>query len=122
MIRRPPRSTLFPYTTLFRSLGFSNYLHPYNNDLLIGLGRDTDLEGRQKGVKVSLYDVSNIKEPKEISSYIFDKNTNSEALFNHKAFLFSKEKNLLAVPINTYAWEREESRDFNGAADRKSVV
>src|SRR3712207_8016975 len=23
MIRRPPRSTLFPYTTLFRSIGFS---------------------------------------------------------------------------------------------------
>src|SRR5690348_18060653 len=23
MLRRPPRSTLFPYTTLFRSLGFS---------------------------------------------------------------------------------------------------
>src|SRR2546422_1558853 len=31
MIRRPPRSTLFPYTTLFRSL---NRLHP----LLICLG------------------------------------------------------------------------------------
>src|SRR2546429_8189593 len=24
MIRRPPRSTLFPYTTLFRSFGFEN--------------------------------------------------------------------------------------------------
>src|SRR5258708_15742312 len=24
MIRRPPRSTLFPYTTLFRSAGYSN--------------------------------------------------------------------------------------------------
>src|SRR3712207_8904466 len=24
MIRRPPRSTLFPYTTLFRSLGWSS--------------------------------------------------------------------------------------------------
>src|SRR2546429_3907559 len=24
MIRRPPRSTLFPYTTLFRSLGYSD--------------------------------------------------------------------------------------------------
>src|SRR5258708_16703487 len=24
MIRRPPRSTLFPYTTLFRSIGFGN--------------------------------------------------------------------------------------------------
>ena len=25
MIRRPPRSTLFPYTTLFRSVAFWNY-------------------------------------------------------------------------------------------------
>src|SRR5258707_6867276 len=24
MIRRPPRSTLFPYTTLFRSVGYNN--------------------------------------------------------------------------------------------------
>src|SRR3712207_8385770 len=29
MIRRPPRSTLFPYTTLFRSLGgFPTLAHP----------------------------------------------------------------------------------------------
>src|SRR3712207_7055564 len=27
MIRRPPRSTLFPYTTLFRSSGLLNELH-----------------------------------------------------------------------------------------------
>src|SRR5260221_1755979 len=31
MIRRPPRSTLFPYTTLFRSLGFSE------DDLAVGV-------------------------------------------------------------------------------------
>src|SRR2546427_7163381 len=34
MIRRPPRSTLFPYTTLFRSLGQINYL--YSNRVNIG--------------------------------------------------------------------------------------
>src|SRR5690349_23496247 len=28
MIRRPPRSTLFPYTTLFRSWAQESYLHP----------------------------------------------------------------------------------------------
>src|SRR5260370_8755837 len=28
MIRRPPRSTLFPYTTLFRSDGWSERIHP----------------------------------------------------------------------------------------------
>src|SRR3712207_8936740 len=29
MIRRPPRSTLFPYTTLFRSAGTSSAEHPW---------------------------------------------------------------------------------------------
>src|SRR5256885_9836388 len=29
MIRRPPRSTLFPYTTLFRSHGESGFTAPY---------------------------------------------------------------------------------------------
>src|SRR5256885_10118479 len=31
MIRRPPRSTLFPYTTLFRSPEFGGYFLEYNN-------------------------------------------------------------------------------------------
>src|SRR5437667_7740304 len=29
MIRRPPRSTLFPYTTLFRSLHWDGASHPF---------------------------------------------------------------------------------------------
>src|SRR2546430_9942286 len=39
MIRRPPRSTLFPYTTLFRSLVD---LHAAGGD---GRGRHVELEG-----------------------------------------------------------------------------
>src|SRR5690242_21210285 len=35
MIRRPPRSTLFPYTTLFRSMKF---VRPENGDALFGQG------------------------------------------------------------------------------------
>src|SRR2546427_6129915 len=34
MIRRPPRSTLFPYTTLFRS----RLNGPYSNKALLGIG------------------------------------------------------------------------------------
>src|SRR5947199_7129209 len=38
MIRRPPRSTLFPYTTLFRSVGGvaryeNDYYHRISNDI-----------------------------------------------------------------------------------------
>src|SRR5256885_11494656 len=37
-IRRPPRSTLFPYTTLFRSVGLSSY----------GKHRPNELSGGQR--------------------------------------------------------------------------
>src|SRR2546430_8953300 len=41
MIRRPPRSTLFPYTTLFRSLGPPRDAPGARIDLvLLGLGED----------------------------------------------------------------------------------
>src|SRR3712207_7519449 len=39
MIRRPPRSTLFPYTTLFRSLGDS-WLNPGFKGLLVPFAMD----------------------------------------------------------------------------------
>src|SRR2546429_6529716 len=41
MIRRPPRSTLFPYTTLFRSLSFGE-------EELLGRGILTVLEERER--------------------------------------------------------------------------
>src|SRR2546422_6866464 len=53
MIRRPPRSTLFPYTTLFRSeiLGLTGplaggdlLLHPTHQLGVEGLGRGEDVE------------------------------------------------------------------------------
>src|SRR3712207_7370244 len=34
MIRRPPRSTLFPYTTLFRSLNYDFYADPVHRDAM----------------------------------------------------------------------------------------
>src|SRR3712207_9517171 len=38
MIRRPPRSTLFPYTTLFRSQRVPHHLHPSGGDAVaVGL-------------------------------------------------------------------------------------
>src|SRR5258708_25033000 len=39
MIRRPPRSTLFPYTTLFRSLRLEQRLHRHPDGALLVVGR-----------------------------------------------------------------------------------
>src|SRR3712207_7426328 len=39
MIRRPPRSTLFPYTTLFRSLAAEDLRHDAGEELVTGVDR-----------------------------------------------------------------------------------
>src|SRR2546426_5596335 len=38
MIRRPPRSTLFPYTTLFRSNQFAGYSKSVHHDAMVVRG------------------------------------------------------------------------------------
>lgn len=85
--------------------GYSDYLHPYDETHLIGIGKGA-IEAEQgdfawyQGVKLSLFDVSDVANPKELANYsIGDRGTDSYALYDHKAFLFSKSKNLLVVPI-----------------------
>lgn len=73
--------------------GWSSYLHPYDENHIIGVGKED-------GVKVALFDVTDVKNPKEIDKYeIGGKYSDSAALHEHKAFLFSKEKNLLVLPV-----------------------
>ncbi|MGE0793196.1 MAG: beta-propeller domain-containing protein [Candidatus Woesearchaeota archaeon] len=94
--------------------GFSRYLHPYDENMLIGIGRDATEEGRQEGLKISLFDVSDPKNPKEVAKYVSDeKYSSSTAEYEHKAFLFSKEKELLVIPI--YSYNYKSSGNFNGA-------
>ncbi|HEY9245398.1 MAG TPA: beta-propeller domain-containing protein, partial [Candidatus Methanoperedens sp.] len=84
--------------------GFSDYLHPYDENHLIGVGKETaDNEWGGvsiKGVKLSLFDVSDVNNPKQIDTYEIGKaGTDSEALRDHKAFLFDRKKNLIVLPI-----------------------
>jgi len=84
--------------------GYSNYLHPYDETHLIGLGKDAiPLKDSDSafplGLKLSLFDVSDVANPKEIANYsIGDAGSDSYALQDPKAFLFSKEKSLLVIP------------------------
>src|SRR2546422_4693133 len=55
MIRRPPRSTLFPYTTLFRSISGSEFV-----EMFVGVGaarvRDLFEQARQKAPAIIFID------------------------------------------------------------------
>jgi len=83
--------------------GYSTYLHPYDESHIIGIG----IEDRQ--IKISLFDVTDMNNPVELSKYTITKQENnwrssqSEALYEHKAFLFDREKNLLVIPAGTYS-------------------
>jgi uncharacterized secreted protein with C-terminal beta-propeller domain len=84
--------------------GYSDYLHPYDENHIIGVGKDTYDMGSfawYQGIKLALFDVTDVNNPKEESKYIIgDRGTDSAALYDHKAFLFSKSENLLVLPIS----------------------
>jgi len=81
--------------------GFSTYLHPYGEDHVIGIGRDADLNGRQEGIKIALFDVSNFYKPKMIDEVVIgNSGTWSAALNDHKAILIDEKKSILSIPIN----------------------
>ena len=85
--------------------GYSGYLHPYDENHIIGIGKETEYDEKQdfawyQGVKISLFDVSDVSNPVELAKYeIGDRGTDSPILYDHKALLFDKEKNLLVIPV-----------------------
>ncbi|MCL2322875.1 MAG: beta-propeller domain-containing protein [Oscillospiraceae bacterium] len=90
--------------------GFSQYLQPVSENLLIGIGNNTETIVKKDtdavittttGMKLSLFDVSDPSDPKEIQNYMLGASgTYSEVLYNPKALLYSKEKNIIAFPVS----------------------
>ncbi len=97
--------------------GFSNYLHPYDETHLIGLGQETVASTTGglptvKGLKLSLFDVTDPVHPEELHNLVIGgKGSYSPAAYDHKAFWFDKNRKLLGFPIE----ETDGSRDY--AAD-----
>jgi uncharacterized secreted protein with C-terminal beta-propeller domain len=85
--------------------GYSDYLHPYDETHLIGVGKNAvgaeegDFAWYQ-GIKISLFDVSNVTNPVQDASYVIgDRGSDTPVLTDPKAFLFDRSKKLLAIPV-----------------------
>src|SRR2546430_13324014 len=83
MIRRPPRSTLFPYTTLFRSL--------LGQGLQLGslVGRERGQQARQRG---------------HAPGHLLDRKStrlnSSHSQISYAVFCLKKKKNIIIKPNN----------------------
>jgi uncharacterized secreted protein with C-terminal beta-propeller domain len=101
-VANPTEPTVLGYLKI---PGFSGYLHPYDENHVIGIGE------QDNNVKLSLFDVTNVTAPTETAKYIVTKGySNSPALYDHKAFLFDKSKQLLAIPVSASTYDVENGK------------
>ncbi|HBL41500.1 MAG TPA: hypothetical protein DDY98_08075 [Ruminococcaceae bacterium] len=87
--------------------GFSSYLHPFNG-YLIGVGTDGDENGTTNGMKVSLFDISDPTNPKEIDRVVFS-SANATVGYDHHAFLDYGSKNRFGLSYEQYSANGSDS-------------
>ena len=95
-------------------LGYSAYLHPIGNDLLLGVGQDATEEGRLKGTQLSVFDVSKPSQPARLHQRTVGSGSNSEAEYDHHAFLWWPATSLAVIPLQIYPYQ-EGGEEFTGA-------
>ena len=90
--------------------GFSAYLHPVGEGLILGVGRDGTLEGQVTGMQISLFDVSDKASPKQLHKTTLGNDWGwSEALFDHKAFLWWAKTGMTMIPLE---WSNYDEQTF----------
>ena len=115
--------------------GYSDYLHPYDENHVIGIGKDVnesiDAEKVHSsgavyytailGVKVSLFDVSDVSNPIEQAKLVIgDRGTQTDVTSDHKAFLFDKEKGIIVMPVQLYEINKSKYPEGNIPTDAQS--
>jgi uncharacterized secreted protein with C-terminal beta-propeller domain len=86
--------------------GYSAYLHPLGEGLLLGVGQDATEGGAQLGTQLSLFDVSDPSRPVRLHQAVVA-DSSSSAEFDHHAFLWWQPRELAVVPLTVY-----DGRDF----------
>ena len=81
--------------------GFSSYLHPISDTMVLGVGSDADADGRVTGAKVSLFDVSDLTAPLEVAVWTAPDGWNDVG-WDHRAFLWWVPEELAVIPVTVW--------------------
>ncbi len=86
--------------------GYSSYLHPWDENHIIGIGYNVKPNGyggvTTDGIKLSMFDVSDLDNPKEIFNISLGTEFYSQITTSHHLLFINKDKNLLGFPVSTY--------------------
>lgn len=105
--------------------GYSAYLHPIDDDRLLGVGQDATDEGQTLGTQVSSFDITDLANTERIDSLRIDGGS-SAVEWDHRAFLWWEATRTAVIPIEVYPkldcppnadciFTEEQSRPYMGA-------
>jgi hypothetical protein len=81
--------------------GFSTYLHPIGDGLLLGIGQDADANGMITGMQASVFDVSDLRKPVLVDRLRLG-NGYTPALDDSRAFTYDPSRRLATFGFSTY--------------------
>ena len=87
--------------------GFSDYLHFWGKDRLLGIGYETDpVTGERLGIKLSMFRIDDPKQIYEENRLVIDTLDYSQAVSgNYKAILADEKKNLIGFAAEGSEWD-----------------
>jgi uncharacterized secreted protein with C-terminal beta-propeller domain len=88
-------------------LGYSAYLHPVGDGLLLGVGQAANEQGRTQGTQVSLFDVSDPAKPTRLSNKLVGTGSSSTVEFDPHAFLWWDPLHLAVLPVQVYDYSSD---------------
>ena len=99
--------------------GFSEYLHFYGENQLLGIGMDVDEDGfTTNGVKLSMFDISDSSDVKEIQKHTLENVYSAAVMYDYKAVLIDPEKNVIGFAAdgnngeNYYVFSYNDTNGF----------
>lgn len=100
--------------------GFSEYMHFYNGHLLFGLGVEESKDGEREAVKLSMFDISDPTNVREIHKTLLRKIEYSQALYDYKSVMIDPEKNIIGFDgwgvytddLQYYVYSYDEEKGF----------
>lgn len=115
--------------------GFSEYLHPYGEGKLLGIGMSVDQEGvTTEGVKISMFDISDPAGVQETDNYVIQGMYGTDVAYNYKSVFMDVEKNLFgftgygdAMEYNLFTYDENEgfrevfSRELTGFGEARGL-
>lgn len=81
--------------------GYSGYLHPLDEDRILGIGQDADSQGRTTGAKATVFDVSDPANPRELGTWSAA-DSYSDVEWDHLAFLFWAPEEIAVLPLQSW--------------------